>query len=174
MGLGRVIGTGLGDTARLDLGGDCGCGIGSAALCRGIRLGYPADPAESDLVVRVTVADRERAPGGSLRSVSSVAGISICIGAVGAISGRRRSNEVEDTAVPGRESASGVDGCVFSAIRGGRGETGREGRVSFRDRIEGGAVAERTVPSLNSCSSGCSVAEPCCIPCAGAGIPTEE
>lgn len=158
----KGVGIGFGDTARLDLGGECGCGIGSVVLCRGIRPGYPADPAESDLAVRVTVADRERTPRESFRRVSSVAGISICMGAVGAISGSRTSNEAVDRAVLGRDSVSGLEGCVLSPARGGKGETGRDGRVSLRDLRAGGAVVERTVPSLNSCSRGCSVAVLCC------------
>jgi len=76
-GIGGIKGgCGLGDTARFDLGGDCGCGMGSAGLCRGGR-DRPEEPAESDLAVRVTVADRDRGAGGSFRNVSSVEGISI-------------------------------------------------------------------------------------------------
>ena len=63
----------------------------SAGLCRAILLGNPAEPVESDRPVRVTVADRDRAPGGSFLIVSSVVGISICIGAVEEISGSRMS-----------------------------------------------------------------------------------
>jgi len=66
----------LGDTVRFDLGGDCGCGIGSEGFCRGGR-DRPEEPAESDLAARVTVADRERGAGGSFRNVSSGGGISI-------------------------------------------------------------------------------------------------
>jgi hypothetical protein len=38
----------------------------------------------------------------------------------------------------------------------GKGETGRDGIVSFRGRNVGGAVADLIVPSLNNCSKGCS------------------
>lgn len=51
---------------------------------------------------------------------------------------------------------SGLVGWV-AAAREGRGETGRDVNVSFRGRSEGGAVADLTVPSLKSCSRGCSV-----------------
>jgi hypothetical protein len=120
------------------------------------------DPVESDRPVRVTVADRDRAPGVSFLSVSSVVGISICIGAVGGISGRRRSYCVIPRAVPGRCSVSGLEGCVVGRLRGGSGETGREGMVSLRERNAGGAMVDLTVPSLKSCSRGCSAAEPIC------------
>ena len=75
-GIGRG-GWGFGDTARFDLGGDWGWGIGSVALCRGGRDEKPADPVEPDLASRVTVADRDRGAGCSFLSVSSVTGISI-------------------------------------------------------------------------------------------------
>jgi hypothetical protein len=120
------------------------------------------DPVESDRPARVTVADRDRAPGVSFLSVSSVVGISICIGAVGGISGKRRSYCVIPRAVPGRCSVSGLEGCVVGRLGGGSGETGREGIVSLRERNAGGAVADLTVPSLKSCSRGCSAAEPSC------------
>jgi hypothetical protein len=83
-------GCGLGDTALFDLGGDWGCGIGSDGLGRGGRES-PEEPAESDLAERVTVADRDLGAGASFRNVSSGRGISICIGAIGPISGNRRS-----------------------------------------------------------------------------------
>jgi hypothetical protein len=113
---------------------------------------------ESDRVPRVTVAERDRPPGGSFLSVSSVAGISICIGAIGVISGSRKSYGAVPKAVLGRCSTSGLDGCVAGPVRGVNGDTGRDVRVSFLDRRAGGAVADRTVPSLKSCSKGCSAA----------------
>jgi hypothetical protein len=54
-------GASFGDEVRetVPVGGEFGVGRGS---CRVIRPINPFDPAESDLVVRVTVADRERTP----------------------------------------------------------------------------------------------------------------
>lgn len=131
--------------------------MGSVALWRGIRDVNPEEPVESDLVPRVTVAERDRTPGTSFLSVSSVAGISIWIGAIGVMSGNRKSYDPVPNPVPGRFSVSGLDGCVVAPLRGGNGDRGRDVIVSFRDRNVGGAVADLTVPSLKSCSKGCSV-----------------
>src|SRR5271170_1329620 len=131
--------------------------MGSVALWRGIRDVNPEEPVESDLVPRVTVAERDRTPGTSFLSVSSVAGISIWIGAIGVMSCNRKSYDPVPNAVPGRFSVSGLDGCVVVPLRGGNGDRGRDVIVSFRDRSVGGAVADLTVPSLKSCSKGCSV-----------------
>ena len=117
----------------------------------------PEEPVESDLVPRVTVAERDRTPGTSFLSVSSVAGISIWIGATGVMSGNRKSYDPVPDAMPCRFSMSGLDGCVVAPLRGGNGDRGREVIVSFRDRKVGGAVVDLTVPSLKSCSKGCSV-----------------
>jgi hypothetical protein len=121
------------------------------------------DPIESNRPVCVTVADCDHAPGVSFLSLSSIVGISIRIGAVGGISGRQRSYCVIPRAVPGRCSVSGLEGCVVGSLRGGSGETGREHIVSLLERNAGGAVVDLTVPSLKSCSRGCSAAEPICI-----------
>lgn len=87
---GGIGGCGLGDTVLFDLGGDWGCGIGSDGLGRGGRES-PEEPAESDLALRVTVADRDLGAGASFRNVSSGGGISTCIDAIGTISGNRTS-----------------------------------------------------------------------------------
>lgn len=129
--------------------------MGSVALWRGIRDVNPEEPVESDLVPRVTVAERDRTPGTSFLSVSSVAGISIWIGAIGVMSGHRKSYDPVPNAVPGRFSVSGLDGCVVAPLRGGNGDRGRDVIVSFRDRNV--RSADLTVPSLKSCSKGCSV-----------------
>lgn len=60
--------------------------------------------------------------------------------------------------MPGRLSMSGLDGWVAEPLRGGKGDRGRDVTVSFRGRNVGGAVADLIVPSLKSCSKGCSVA----------------
>ena len=77
------------------------------------------------------------------------------------MSGSRKSYGAIPNAMFVRCSISGLDGCVAAPVSGGRGDTGREVTVSFRDLIAGGAVDDRTVPSLKSCSKGCSVAELC-------------
>jgi hypothetical protein len=78
------------------------------------------------------------------------------------MSGSRKSYGVVPNAAFGRCSISGLDDCVAAPVSGGKGDTGREVSVSFLDLIAGGALDDRTVPSLKSCSKGCSVAELCC------------
>ena len=73
------------------------------------------------------------------------------------MSGSRRSYCAVPNAVFGRCSISGLDGCAAAPASGGKGDTGREVSVSFLDLITGGAADDRTVPSLKSCSKGCSV-----------------
>jgi hypothetical protein len=129
-------------------------------LCRGSLDEKPEDPLESDLAPRVTVAERDLGCGGSFLRVSSVAGISICMGE---ISGSRRSYGPVPKVVFGRCSISGLEGCVVAPTSGGKGETGCEVSVSFLGLIAGGAADGLTVPSLKSCSKGCSATALCCV-----------
>ena len=85
------------------------------------------------------------------------------MGGLGAISGSRMSYGAATNVAVGRCSMSGLDGCIAGPVRGARGETGREVSVSFLDLIAWVVADDRTVPSLKSCSNGCSAVEPCCI-----------